>query len=425
MIELKKKDSDSPLSEKSLKGPIKNTFQKAQYKIQQRKDKSEEIVERKKIKRKSKRNIIEATSEFEERSRQKKLQKKLQKKKNRKNEKSLPSKMALSANKLKTDSVHKPLGIQSEQDIVPKTGEKISSVKESKKIKENRISQKKKSKLLFKGSVFANKLLKDKKQEQTIVHSKEYLKKRKRKVHIRQEQSTTQAIEENNKSLLNKAVRFLEHAVRIKIAQAVIFAMLIVVVMIPVMSIPFLGVLVGAMGGGENASNLFFGSSSNVETNRDIEAYCYQRGNPYTLARLRGQCTWFVWGRVKEVFDIELPTGMGNAGDWLNYAKNDSRFIISDEPRAGAIIVTKGDFFGHVAFIESYDPVTQIAVISEGNVGNPKKIPSEMVSYAYANYQNLVKESTWKKSDERWNAPVLGYLYLDNFNKGGSRIEHP
>lgn len=425
MIELKKREAENPLSEKSLREPINKTLDKAQRKIQQRKEKKEEKAERKKLKRKLKGNIIDATSVFGHKNRQKKLQKKLQKKKNRKHEKSLPAKMAMSANKLKVDTVNRTLEISDEQDIFQRAGQKISSIKEKRESKKIKKLQKKKRKLLFKGSIFANMLFKNKKQNQTLVKLKENFKKQKRKFYDAQDHSVTQTMEENNKNLLNKAVRLLEKAIKIKIAQVVIFAMIFLVLMMPLMSIPFLGVLVGAMAGGENASNMFFGNRPAIETNMDVYADCYQNGNPYTLANLRGQCTWFVWGRVKEVFGIDLPTGMGNAGDWLNYAKRDSRFIISDEPRAGAIIVTKGDAFGHVAFIESYDPITQTATVSEGNVGNPMSGSKDMVPYAHEHFDKLLYTSKWKKSDKRWNAPVLGYLYLDNFNQGGPRIKNP
>ncbi len=425
MIELKKKDEDSPLSEKSLKEPINKTLEKAERKIQQRKDKLEEKAERKTAKKKLKHNIIAATSVFGQQNRQKQLQKKLQKKKNRKHEKSLPTKMALSANKLEIDTVNKSLGISDEQDIFQNAGKKIYSVKEKREIKKIRKLRKKKNKLLFKGLIFSNKLFKNKKQDKTLVNLKEQFKKQKRKIFAAQEQSVTQTMEENNKNLLDKAIRFLEHAVRIKIAQMVMFGMIFVILLMPLMSIPFLGVLVGAMGGGEEASNLFFGSQPSIEMAWDLEADCYQKKNPYTVSNLRGQCTWFVWGRVKEVFGIELPTSMGNAGDWLNYAKYNPRFIISDEPRAGAIIVTKGDAFGHVAFIESYDPISKVAVVSEGNVGNPMTGTPHMVPYAHDHYKELIYKSKWKKSDKRWNAPVLGYLYLDNFNQGGPRIKNP
>lgn len=213
-------------------------------------------------------------------------------------------------------------------------------------------------------------------------------------------------------NILRLSAQKVEQAIRKNAIQSAVFLILLIFSVLPLMSVPFLGVLVGAAGGDINLS---FAGRGAITEDVDLEGIFYQIGNPYTKAGYRGQCTWYVWGRVREALGIELPSNMGNAGDWIEYAKNDPRFIIGDEPRPGAIIVTKGDAFGHVAFVESYDPKTKTAIITEGNVGNPMTGTDQMVDYAREHYADLFYRSEWKKRSSRWNALVLGFIYLDNF----------
>lgn len=73
----------------------------------------------------------------------------------------------------------------------------------------------------------------------------------------------------------------------------------------------------------------------------------------------RPQCTWYVWGRVNEVFGISLPN-FGDAKDWYAYAENhpNDNWSVGKTPMTNSIAVfydvgalTSG--YGHVAYVES------------------------------------------------------------------------
>jgi len=92
--------------------------------------------------------------------------------------------------------------------------------------------------------------------------------------------------------------------------------------------------------------------------------------SPYNIisnVNLTGQCTWFVHGRVGEVFGGSyrglIPTG--NANTWYSAAN----LAKGPNPRAQSIIVWGNGYYGHVAYVESYDGTT--IRITEGNVNAP------------------------------------------------------
>lgn len=169
---------------------------------------------------------------------------------------------------------------------------------------------------------------------------------------------------------------------------------------------------VGGMGGDAYSDT---GNNQVVEGEYNVESSHYQADNPYTSSGLRGQCTWFVWGRVHEVFGIYLPSKMGHGGQWISYAKNyPDMFLIGSEPKVGAIEVLEGATFGHVAFVESIDQEKGTMKISEGNVNNPKAGTDDMVSYANAHYKDLVRTIEVPITEKsRFGLKVVGYIYLD------------
>lgn len=168
------------------------------------------------------------------------------------------------------------------------------------------------------------------------------------------------------------------------------------------------------LGGIGSPTTEAFGFESAIDIPIDIEGYSYQAGNPYVPAGYRGQCTWFVWGRVHEVYDIRIPANLGDGGQWYDSVLNDSRFTVGDEPAIGSIGVFGGSQFGHVAFVENYDPDTKVVTFSEGNIGNPMSGTSGMVPYARTHYAELVREgNNWTLSNTRWDATLIGFIYID------------
>lgn len=76
-----------------------------------------------------------------------------------------------------------------------------------------------------------------------------------------------------------------------------------------------------------------------------------------------GECTWYAWGRYKQLCGVELPKNLGNAKDWYTNAK--ARGLpTGTTPKVGAIACwnadPKGFSAGHVAVVEQ--------VLSDGSI---------------------------------------------------------
>lgn len=173
--------------------------------------------------------------------------------------------------------------------------------------------------------------------------------------------------------------------------------------------------LTGGLGTARDSSIIY--EYGDIVLSIDLESKHYQSLNIYTKAGYRGQCTWFVWGRVHELYGANLPGSMGNGGDWIDNVKGDDRFIISSEPKTHSIMVLGGTKFGHVAFVESYDPDKEEMIVSEGNIGNPMGGTEQMIEYAEQHYSELftLTNTMTGKEKSRYGMNIIGYIHLDNF----------
>ena len=121
---------------------------------------------------------------------------------------------------------------------------------------------------------------------------------------------------------------------------------------------------------------IYMGNLSNIKPSSEPDIYnsnCYNEkkvsGNFYSVIDY-GQCTWYVWGRVKEVLNEELQF-RGRAKNWpTNALKHNKsvgyeKYTVSDIPRSNSIIVWDAGEFGHVAFVE--DVQGDNIVITEAN----------------------------------------------------------
>lgn len=91
--------------------------------------------------------------------------------------------------------------------------------------------------------------------------------------------------------------------------------------------------------------------------------------NIFSAAGYTGQCTWYVYGRANQQNGGAyrgLPTG--NASEWISQAQARG-MATGNTPRSNAIMVWSTNYFGHVAYIESFDGET--IRVSEGNINAP------------------------------------------------------
>lgn len=95
----------------------------------------------------------------------------------------------------------------------------------------------------------------------------------------------------------------------------------------------------------------------------NIEAW--QTKNPYSQARLYGQCTWFAWGRFYEMYGYS-PGFIGDGWKCVNQLLNahPDKFKRSDTPKVGAVFSCIGR--NHVGIVIGWDDTN--ITIQEGNL---------------------------------------------------------
>ena len=146
----------------------------------------------------------------------------------------------------------------------------------------------------------------------------------------------------------------------------------------------------------------------------DLESEHYQGSNPYVASNLKGQCTWFVWGRVHEKTGYALPSKMGDANNWYAYAKSNRILSVGTKPKANSIMVLGGGDFGHVAIIESIE--SGKVRITEGNYNNPYANDDKMASYAREHYADLFHDGiidiSVLESGSYQGMQIKGYIYF-------------
>ena len=96
----------------------------------------------------------------------------------------------------------------------------------------------------------------------------------------------------------------------------------------------------------------------------------------------KGWCTWWVASKRN------IPWH-GNAGTWLIAAKNYG-YLTSNEPVAGAILVTREGSIGHVAYVESVSRDNRTFVISEMNYIGFNRINYRTLPFGYSAIKGFV-----------------------------------
>lgn len=124
----------------------------------------------------------------------------------------------------------------------------------------------------------------------------------------------------------------------------------------------------------------------------NVEAW--QTKNPYSQAKLYGQCTWFAWGRFYEMYGYS-PGFIGDGWkcvDQLLQAHPD-KFEPSDTPEVGAVFSCIGR--NHVGIVIGWDGTN--ITIQEGNLDGKTNTFAEAkkdwrtITYTFEEFQNKCK----------------------------------
>lgn len=130
----------------------------------------------------------------------------------------------------------------------------------------------------------------------------------------------------------------------------------------------------------------------------------YTSENPYVGPE---NCTYYAWGRARELLGYRPYTWKGNAGNWWN---NNDGYERGDTPRLGAIMcwgVSKDNAYGHVAVVE--------AIHGDGRISFSEARYSDCAfSYQTRNIIDLSKI---------YRGIFQGYIYLPGIGSEPAPIE--
>lgn len=126
-------------------------------------------------------------------------------------------------------------------------------------------------------------------------------------------------------------------------------------------------------------------------------AHFYSRSNPfypnYSPPNCIGNCTWYAWGRISEIYGRQLPSGyfIHDAYTWWSDNKNGNFFNYGSTPRVGAIAVWGSSYYGY------------------GHVAVVEKIENGKVYVSQSSYNTYLFKYAQLPSPEH----LLGYIYVD------------
>lgn len=113
-------------------------------------------------------------------------------------------------------------------------------------------------------------------------------------------------------------------------------------------------------------------------------------------------CTRFAWQQVYDNTGIALPA-WGNAVNWWENAKN-AGYATGSAPRAGAIAVWSGDYYGHVAYVTSGSGNT--FTVNEGGRTDLDQTSSHGIKYGYT-----LTNAVGGARPYDTNKTLLGFIY--------------
>ncbi len=132
-----------------------------------------------------------------------------------------------------------------------------------------------------------------------------------------------------------------------------------------------------------------------------------------------GQCTWYAADRVEQLTGVDLATyagGWGNGGEWWQTAQRfgfsvyDAATALAERGTLAGYVISfetaKAGYGTHVAVVESYDPATQSAWVSEMWGSQSWTCEVHLVQYTYAELFH----------------PDMHYIDFSDIGMGGSDI---
>lgn len=99
-----------------------------------------------------------------------------------------------------------------------------------------------------------------------------------------------------------------------------------------------------------NAAESFVPNLSHAGYNKAASPFIQTRES------LRGQCTWFAWGRTYEKLGVKLNSNFyGDAKTWWTKNVSAKSYSYGQEPKSNSIAVFGNGSYGHVVFVEKVE----------------------------------------------------------------------
>ncbi|MDW7651186.1 MAG: CHAP domain-containing protein [Bacillota bacterium] len=142
----------------------------------------------------------------------------------------------------------------------------------------------------------------------------------------------------------------------------------------------------------------------------DVTHPAYSLLNPFYHSGVGGQCTGFVWGRVREKMEAELPF-RNHAKYWWDEAEG--VFARGILPAPNSIAVWTSERYGHVAFVESVDG--DLVTFNEGNWNTFSGDNGRLGGGYDGGPKTLTRQQMEVRGiDDEYQ--LLGYIYLGEMN---------
>lgn len=117
------------------------------------------------------------------------------------------------------------------------------------------------------------------------------------------------------------------------------------------------------------------------------------------------QCTWWANGRASQYLELsggkydDYPTRSGNGSDYYSINRSNGWFNYGTTPKRNSVISWDDGGYGHVAYVEAVDAVTQDVWISHAGAG-----------WSWYGIEKLTKSNNYVP----WSGYALeGFIYLD------------
>ena len=122
-------------------------------------------------------------------------------------------------------------------------------------------------------------------------------------------------------------------------------------------------------------------------------------GNPCYGSYVTGNCTWYAWGRAREILGSDPQIGCGDPYDMWECVQSNGAYQTGQEPRVGSLCIGSSGDSWHVSVVEAI--VDGVAYVSESGYSVSSTAPTaDTITFHYG------PVTSWMSGG------IVGYIYL-------------